>query len=139
MNTDIETRILVIDSEEYICECFRQLLENSGVGVVAVTSSDEALALLRQEEGEVDLIIQDCLRPLGRCLGGPTTGQNWDSGIQFDSRYLSREFPDVPVVYCTGFLSSYVHGVFPQRPVLRKPFNREQLLDCVRTHAKQAA
>jgi PAS domain S-box-containing protein len=82
-------RILFVDDEEAIVRSAQPLLEQLGYGVVAATSSPEALKLFRSQPEAFDLVITDQLMPQM-------------SGLDL-AQEVMRIKPDIPVILCTGF------------------------------------
>ncbi len=95
--------ILVLDDEVTIRYLYRAILEAKGYCVVDTDSNDEGLALLKRPDSHIRLVLQDCQRPLGHCLGGGKGQPVADSGIRFYLEVLHRRFPGIPSVFCTGY------------------------------------
>lgn len=81
--------VLLVDDEESMMNMERRILERLGYGVVAKSSSRDALAAFKMEPGKFDLIITDQTMP------------------QMTGAELAREIlairPDIPIILCTGF------------------------------------
>ncbi|WDP90278.1 MAG: PAS domain S-box protein [Desulfobacter sp.] len=84
-----EGRILVVDDEAPIVEGTRDLLSKMGYSVTAATSSEEALAHIRNAPRYFDLVLTDMTMP----------GMN---GLDL-SRSIKAINPGIPIVLCTGF------------------------------------
>ena len=121
--------ILVIDDEADVRTSLRAFLEEDGYRVITTGDNDEALALLEARSAEIALIIQDCNRPLCRCLRGSPANAHPEAGIRFLKQILEKRFPDVPVIFLTGYSSRVSREV--QAPVLSKPVERKELLAAV--------
>ena len=130
-------RILWIDDELNIRKNARawlaQLLPQ--VTVFIVEGNDEALDLLREHCGQFDLVVQDCDRPLGRCLGGDSEKSYRRAGIRFEEEILNVDFQDIPVVYCTGDVSFAPEGAV----VWQKPFRVKELPDLILSNMRSRA
>lgn len=70
-----------------------RFLRDPGYTVIESTSGEKALALLHAKKRKVDLILLDMVM---QNAGGVDTFMK-----------LKREFPDVPVIICTGFSIDY--------------------------------
>jgi PAS domain S-box-containing protein len=82
-------RVLFVDDEEVQGEVARELLEPLGYVVIAASSAQEALGLLRAAPRSFDVVVTDVVMP----------------GMSGDSLALeiTRIRPELPVVLCTGF------------------------------------
>ena len=81
--------ILVVDDEKEIRDICRMMLGHLGYIVTTTGRSEEVLGLLAARMGKVDLVITDQTMP--RLTGVDLT------------RAIRREFPNIPVILCTGF------------------------------------
>jgi CheY-like chemotaxis protein len=100
--------VLVIDDDTEVRRLMRKLLERWGYRVLDTGSNDEALDILERDAAGIALIIQDCARPLGRCLNPEDNEQAKrtvvdESGILFYDKILRPLFAQIPVLFCTGF------------------------------------
>jgi CheY-like chemotaxis protein len=82
-------RILFVDDEEALVEMGEELLAELGYEVLSRTSSAEALALLREDPSQFDLVITDQTMPEM-------------TGVELAKAMLALR-PDLPVILCTGF------------------------------------
>lgn len=94
--TDIKTslpsgneRLLVVDDEEAIVALMQEALCSLGYKVTAVTSSVEALRILKAEPDNFNLVITDMTMP-------HMTGQKL-------AEEIFRIKPEMPIILCTGF------------------------------------
>ncbi|MDD5556123.1 MAG: response regulator [bacterium] len=85
--------IMVVDDDPTFRDVAGRYLGGLGYTVLEATSGEEALALLREGGRKTDLILLDMLMPKE---GGAETYLK-----------MKREFPDVPVIICTGFSLDY--------------------------------
>jgi len=83
-------------------------LERIGLTVLEASSGTEALELVRESRGRVDMLITDVKMP----------GMN---GLELADAVAS-EFPRTNIVFATG---EDLHAAYP---VVRKPFDPEDLL-----------
>ena len=129
-----EPRILWIDDDPMVIDVIKAILARvlPDVETLFASGNDEALGLLRAHHGQFDLIIQDCNRPYGNCLGAGSHMFGSDSGLRFQQKILKADFPTIPVIYCTG---SPVLCYFPENAVvLRKPIRAEVLADFIQSY-----
>ncbi|HBI14598.1 MAG TPA: hypothetical protein DDY20_03640 [Desulfobulbaceae bacterium] len=134
IKTDIETnrdvilgmprgneKILFVDDEEDIVRMSSRMLEYLGYTVYPATSGDQALALLRQENFSVDLLITDYSMP-------------GISGLQLASS-VARLQPSLPVMLCSGFNESSVLDEGARKHIrkfMSKPLDMKKLAVAIR-------
>jgi PAS domain S-box-containing protein len=82
-------RILLVDDEEPVVDMGRQILTHLGYEVIALTSSEKAIELFRQDPSQFDLVITDQTMPR-------------ITGIEL-AREILAICPEMPVILCTGF------------------------------------
>ena len=109
--------ILVVEDEEPIRRVARRVLERHGFRVLTAADGVEALAIYRDNESNVALILTDMIMPRmgGRALQEALHG----AGKQ------------VPMIFMTGFAARGDHGtasIDAGMPVLAKPWTVEQLV-----------
>jgi CheY-like chemotaxis protein len=85
--------LLVVDDEAMFRRITGRILGGLGYTVLEATSGEQALALLRAGEKQADLVLLDMVMP--------NTG-----GAETFAR-IKREFPNLPVIICTGFSIDY--------------------------------
>jgi CheY-like chemotaxis protein len=108
--------ILVVDDVEHIRIVLRRQLTAEGHTVLEADDGAKALKLVRERQGQVDLVLADVVM----------LGMN---GADLADR-LAIEFPDLPVVLMSAFApAGMVRAGMRDRiiPVLRKPFGTGQL------------
>jgi len=108
-------RVLVVDDDQSMCDVLGTDLGRAGFGVTAVTSADEALLLLRDEE--FDAVVTDL-------------NMQGINGLELCER-ISASRPDVPVIVITGFgsLDTAVAAIRAGAyDFVTKPFDSEQLV-----------
>jgi PAS domain S-box-containing protein len=85
-------RILFVDDEEFMVDLGKQMLEELGYQVTAISSSVEALDLFGTNSDKFDLVITDMTMPR-------MTGEKL-------AKELMNIRPDIPIVICTGYSES---------------------------------
>jgi two-component system cell cycle sensor histidine kinase/response regulator CckA len=108
--------VLVVEDESVVRALVVRSLIRLGYRCVQAADAGEALRVLEQEEGNVDLVITDVVMP------GVSGG---DLGLRLAERY-----PALPVLYTSGFADDDVirRGLLDAtRPFLQKPFNPAEL------------
>lgn len=107
-------RILVADDEESLRHFLTRALEARGHTVTAVGAGTEALAAL--ERAPFDLLLSDVVMP------------ELD-GIALALK-VSRDYPELPIVMMTGFMSAKARAEDLStlvRRVVSKPFSLEEI------------
>jgi PAS domain S-box-containing protein len=113
--------ILLVEDEGTVRSVAARVLQNQGYRVLASSNGQEALSLLEQVEGNIDLILTDVVMP---DMGG----------LELAARLQSR-WPGLKVVYMSGYAEGdkLQPGVYDyQRSFLQKPFSAESLMLKVR-------
>jgi len=113
--------ILLVDDEEMMVDVTRQILERLGFGVVAKTSSIEALEAFQEGPDEFDLVITDQVMP------------NM-TGTQLAKKLISIR-PDISVILCSGF----PENVCPEelksigiKEFIAKPISKREIATIIR-------
>ncbi len=115
-----DQRILVVDDEDSIRDVMCSILTQSGFNCQPITSGQEALEILRTDNG-ISIVLSDLIM------------EGMD-GLTLLSR-MQQEHPDIPVVMVTAVhdisvaLAAIRNGAYDY---LLKPFEKEQLLAMVR-------
>ncbi len=81
--------ILLVDDEEFIVEIGKQMLSQLGYAVITKMDSTEALAFIKEQPDDVDLLITDFTMP-------KMTGLELTSEVR-------KILPSLPIILCTGF------------------------------------
>jgi two-component system cell cycle sensor histidine kinase/response regulator CckA len=123
--TDVRTRrdetILVVDDEAAVRSSIRRMLAWKGYTVLEAPHGAEALRMLEQSPGQVDLILTDLVMPV-------LDGRGLIAAV--------RQRPDAPgVIAMSGFdREAAMRGepLPPDVPFLQKPFTSDQLFRTVR-------
>jgi len=103
--------ILVAEDDPPCRYAVCHFLERIGLTVLEASGGAEALELIRESHGRVDMLITDVKMP----------GMN---GIEL-AKVVASEYPRTNIVFATG---EDVHALYP---VVRKPFDPEDLLAVV--------
>ncbi len=113
--------ILLVEDEPEVRSLVQRLLKMQGYTVVAAANPDEALAIIRDFKGHIDLMVTDVVMP----------GM---SGRQLAER-LAKILPDLKVLFVSGYTDDAIvhHGILdPGTAVLQKPFTPQTLARKVR-------
>jgi two-component system cell cycle sensor histidine kinase/response regulator CckA len=113
--------ILLVEDEETVRSVAARVLSNQGYTVLTSSNGQDALALLDQVEGQIDLVLTDVVMP---DMGG----------LELATR-LQHQWPGLKVVYMSGYAEGdkLEPGMRDyQRSFLQKPFSAESLTVKVR-------
>jgi len=113
-----QARLLFVDDEDELISALVERLELRGIDATGVTSGDEALQLLREEQ--FDVVVIDVKMP---GIGGLDV-----------LRTISRRYPDIKVILMTGHGSSEDSEIGRRLGAvayLQKPVDLEDLLATV--------
>ncbi len=120
MDTQLATKVLLVDDEADFIELLSQRLKTRGLKVVAVTTGEEAVAL--SADRSIDLAVVDLAMP---GIDGMET-----------LRQIKEERPDMEVIMLTG-QSSVKSGIEAMKngatDYLEKPVDLQALMDAIRT------
>lgn len=108
--------ILLVDDEEAIADVTLQMINLLGYHVISVTSGREAVAVYRERNTSIDLVILDIIMPE---MGGAET---------FDR--LKKMDPNVKVLISTGYsIDENAAGIMARgaKDILQKPFDMATL------------
>jgi CheY-like chemotaxis protein len=114
-------QILLVEDEEGVRKLARTILERKGYAVIEAASGEEALCLLEQHGGPIDLLVTDVVMP-GIDGGGV-------------AQAVTRRFPSAKVLYLSGYTSDAVvrYGILHHEVAfLQKPFSATSLAAKVR-------
>ncbi|MCF6249329.1 MAG: PAS domain S-box protein [Desulfobacula sp.] len=111
--------ILFVDDEIYLAEVGKEMLEDYGYSVAAMTSSKEAFELFEQDPARFDLVITDYTMP--EMTGAQLAGK------------IKKIDSNMPIVMCTGISldPELVEGACLEK-ILMKPLDMDTLLVMVR-------
>jgi DNA-binding response OmpR family regulator len=114
--------VLVVDDEEDLRDIIRRMLQRRGFDTLVAGDSQEAIAVLRDHPGEVDILVTD--------LGLPGV-----SGGEL-SRTAKQVRPGMHVIYISGLPRdmAIAEGLIEADALLvKKPFSSESLLEALRS------
>lgn len=110
-------RVLVVEDDDdvraFTSECLTQL----GCAVQTAANGGEALQLLARS-GTLDVLLTDVVMP---GLSGPQLVER-----------AKTQWPDLRVIFTSGYLPEGFDGSFAEQPVLSKPFTISSLADALR-------
>jgi two-component system cell cycle sensor histidine kinase/response regulator CckA len=115
--TDRRPLVLVADDEKDVREMIREILRFAGMDTILAPNGQEALRLLEERRGAVDLILTDVMMPV---LDGPALAHQ-----------AALEWPDIPVLFMTGHTVELLasRGLLGENtPRIEKPFQVRQLI-----------
>ena len=113
--------ILLVEDEEQVRRIAHDMLEIQGYHVLVAVDGEEALAIGRQHEGEIDLMITDVVMPQ---MGGRESVER-----------LSPLRPRMKVLYMSGYTDDAIvrHGLIDEQlQFIEKPFTADALARKVR-------
>lgn len=113
--------ILLVEDEEAVRSVAARVLQNQGYRVLASPNGQEALSLLEEAQGKIDLVLTDVVMP---DMGG----------LELAARLQGR-WPGLKVVYMSGYAEGdkLQPGMeYYERSFLQKPFSAESLVLKVR-------
>src|SRR5262245_39568205 len=84
-----ERIVLVVDDERDLRDLVRQILTGNGFSALGAREGREALEVLEQAGGKIDLVLADIMMPT---MDGPTL-----------ARRMARTWPQIPVLLMTGY------------------------------------
>jgi CheY-like chemotaxis protein len=108
--------ILIVEDEDAVRNVAARVLGNQGYTVAQAANGEEALQLVEELEGKIDLVLTDVVMP---DMGG----------IELTDR-LRQWWPELGVLYMSGYapgdkLKAELSD--SQHPLLEKPFSAESL------------
>jgi two-component system cell cycle sensor histidine kinase/response regulator CckA len=110
-----EGSILLVDDDDIVRDVTRAILEVSGYEVTEAPDGARALDLVA--DGKFDLVLADLVMPV---MPGPEL-----------ARELARLYPDLPILFMSGYADGYEHQV-DSRLIVPKPFTIAVLRERVR-------
>jgi PAS domain S-box-containing protein len=113
--------ILVVEDEPAMRMVTRRILEGSGYHVIEAPGGEEALRIVAEHTGKIDLVLTDIIMP---GLSGAALAE-----------HLLRQHPTLRILYMSGYTDDQVirHGLRQEKThFLQKPFEAEQLTRRVR-------
>jgi signal transduction histidine kinase/ActR/RegA family two-component response regulator len=112
-------RVLIVDDEPMVRRIVTRTLELEGYQVTEARHGEEALALLAELDGAVDVVVSDVVMPV---MGGPELAAR-----------LRERYPDLPVIWMSGYPSetAFGGGLPDDQPFLQKPVGADLLTKTV--------
>jgi two-component system cell cycle sensor histidine kinase/response regulator CckA len=113
-------RVLIVDDEPMVRRIVIRTLELEGYQMAQARHGQEALAVLAELNGAVDLVVSDVVMPV---MGGTELAAR-----------LRERYPDLPVIWMSGYPSetAFGSGELPDhQPFLQKPVGAELLAKTV--------
>jgi two-component system cell cycle sensor histidine kinase/response regulator CckA len=104
--------VLVVDDQDFVRDVIKIALEDAGYDVIDAASPVEAIALARDANAEIGLLVTDVVMP------------EMDAFELADR--ITCEIPNVRVLYTSGYTDAAAEG-----PFLQKPFTPAQLVEKV--------
>ena len=117
-----EETILLVEDERAVRMVAGRILSRAGYGILEAESAIDALSLIEQHDGPIDLMLTDVIMPKM-------------SGRELADR-LKVLRPDIKVLFMSGYTNDVIahHGVLDEGTAfIEKPFTRDALLGKVRT------
>jgi len=114
-------RILLVEDEDGLRSLNARGLRSRGYTVVEAANGIEALEVLEQEEGQIDLVVSDVVMPE---MDGPTM-----------LAQMRRQNPDLKIIFVSGYAEDAFAKSLPegqQFNFLPKPFTLSQLVGAVK-------
>lgn len=112
-------RVLLVDDELPVRTFIAKVLQREGFEIFEAGDGLDALGVLQQMSGDVDVLVTDVKMPRM-------------TGIELVEK-VKTEFPGVPVVYISGeHLKERLHNPSGRVLFLQKPFRPQAILDAIR-------
>ncbi|WP_371346754.1 cell cycle histidine kinase CckA [Ancylobacter sp. IITR112] len=115
--------LLLVEDEEAVRAFAARALASRGYHVLEAGSGVEALEVMAQHPGEVELVLSDVVMPE---MDGPTL-----------LKELRPSHPDIKVIFMSGYAEEAFAKNLPEGAdfgFLPKPFTLKQLIEAVKTH-----
>lgn len=120
-------RILIVEDEDSVRAFAARALSSAGYVVHEADSGVEALDVLEEIDGEIDLLISDVVMPE---MDGPTL-----------LTHMREQYPDIKVIFVSGYAEESVRKDLEDDisvDFLAKPFSLKQLAQKVKTTLSSA-
>lgn len=113
--------VLLVEDEEAVRRGGKRMLETRGYTVHEAGSGVEALDVIKELDGDVDIVVSDVVMPE---MDGPTL-----------LRELRKEYPDMKFIFVSGYAEDAFAKNLPENAqfgFLPKPFSLKQLATAVK-------
>lgn len=113
--------VLLVEDEEAVRRGGKRMLETRGYEVHEAGTGVEALEILEELNGEIDIVVSDVVMPE---MDGPTL-----------LRELRKDYPDIKFIFVSGYAEDAFAKNLPEGAkfgFLPKPFSLKQLATAVR-------
>ena len=110
----------MVEDQDDVREYVTSVLGNAGYSVMTAASGNEALALLKEQDENIHLLLTDVV------MEGMSGGEL--------AELFSQQYPDIPVLFMSGYPGDELarYGIRAgTRKFLAKPFSPTELLDRV--------
>ena len=114
--------ILLVEDDKSLLKLSRRILEKYGYKIIGAKNGKEALRIIREYEGPIQLVLTDVVMP--------------DMGGAELVSHLRPLKPELKVIYMSGYTDSTIgdHGVLaPNVNFVEKPFSAEKLAGKIRS------
>lgn len=120
-------RILLVEDDLFVRDSATRMLADSGFEVIAVSSADEALALLEQDAA-FQLLFTDVIMP------GSLNGMRL-------AELVRQHFPHIQLLLTSGYMEKLTiqRAHYTEQDLLIKPYSKAALQDRIRKVLKQNA
>ncbi|MBU2487975.1 MAG: PAS domain S-box protein [Proteobacteria bacterium] len=113
--------ILVVEDDEMVQRMLRRMLESAGYRIISASDGLEALSILEEKAGEIDMALLDVVMPR---LGGREVHDR-----------IQKQWPRIKTAFSSGYTASAVHTGFILEAgltLIQKPYRRNELLRLIR-------
>ena len=113
--------ILVVEDEDEIRFLATMLLEGEGYRVLEAANGNEAFAVLKQEDQDIDLLFTDIAMPGGM------------NGVQVAAR-MQTVMPDIKLLFTSGYAARSLPdmSLIDNYPMIDKPYRPQDLIVKIR-------
>ena len=117
---------LVVEDEAGLREVIRRMLERHGYSVLVAADGPSGIALSREHEGAIDVLLTDVVMP--RMQGTELADA------------IRVERPDIAVVFMTGYArDAFVDSGTLPAALIEKPFREDELLAVLQQHERPSS
>lgn len=111
--------VLIADDEEPVRRVASRLLARNGYAVLEAASGAEALGMLAEGQGAIDLLVTDIIMPV---MGGLEL-----------ARRVAKDFPGLPILLISGYSDTQegAQAIPADLDLLQKPFSGSELTAAV--------